>query len=97
MFFALSLMFAVIASCSVESPPVAGQVDEVTGIDPALACPHICGLGTQCLHKNGTCGEACNPCLCTASGGTVVSACPGEAATAPVEGSLAGGDNAPTD
>ena len=90
-FLALSLLFAVVASCSVESPPSETTKPDELGADPAMACPHICGLGTQCLHADGSCGEACNPCLCTASGGTVVPACPGKALATPAEDSLIGG------
>jgi hypothetical protein len=93
-FLALSLLFAVVASCSVESPPSeATQPDELASADPAArVCPQICGLGTLCLHANGTCGEVCNPCFCKASGGTVVSSCPAAAeATTPVDDTLIGG------
>ena len=42
----------------------------------AVVCPLICGEGTLCEMPDGSCGEACNPCLCQSQGGTVVRACP---------------------
>jgi len=46
------------------------------GQTAGVMCPQICGEGTLCQMPDGSCGEACNPCLCQAHGGTVVRACP---------------------
>lgn len=66
----------------------ATQVDELSSGSAAdrVICPTICGVGTQCQFRDGTCTEACNPCLCKAHGGTVVKSCP--AALSPTEPSL---------
>src|SRR5262249_33633448 len=72
--FSILLFWIVaIAGCATAGDPqttdpaASGTSDEL-----GSACPHICGEGTLCLHPNGTCSEACNPCLCQASGGKVV-------------------------
>lgn len=41
----------------------------------SVACPQICGTGTQCQYPDGSCREACNDCLCRAAGGKVVTSC----------------------
>jgi hypothetical protein len=80
--FVLSFCFAAGAGCGGPQPsatPVpAGHTDLVAASDPQEICPYICGEGTPCQMPDGTCREACNPCLCEAYGGTVVAACASE-------------------
>lgn len=89
----LSLCFTAFTSYAVagnSSDSAPGKAPVATVADAtANACPLVCGLGTQCMYSDGRCEEACNPCLCEASGGTVVSACPqGEAPTASAQRSF---------
>lgn len=77
----LLLWFAGVVGCAtVESPPSeATSAGELAGGDSqSVICPHICGLGTQCRFPDGSCTEACNPCLCMAGGGKVVTSCRGK-------------------
>lgn len=93
MILALSLVCAAIAACGVDPPPAASQADDLGALDPAaLSCPQICGEGTLCVLPSGVCQEACNPCLCKARGGRVVTACPAAAqAEPPVDDIIIGG------
>ena len=82
-FSVLSMVFAIGvigAGCGVAEPPAShatqmSQSEDRTGNDPYKVCPDICGLGTQCQYPDGSCREACNPCLCEAAGGKVVESC----------------------
>jgi len=88
-FSVLSVLFVIGVGCSVEPPPASPtQPDEVVTQGLGHACPTICGVGTQCQMRDGTCREACNPCLCQAAGGTVVPSC-GAATSTPSESSAA--------
>ena len=80
-FSALSLLFVGMIGCTaVEDPPASPAqsttTSEVTAADEQRICPFICGLGTLCQYPDGSCSEACNPCLCMRAGGTVVTSCP---------------------
>lgn len=88
-FSVLSMVFAIGvigAGCGVAEPPAdqftqathatqALQSEELSGDSQQVVCPLICGLGTQCRYRDGSCREACNPCLCEADGGKVVESC----------------------
>lgn len=89
-FLALSFVVAAaVAACGVDPPPAVSQADDLDAADPAaVVCPLVCGEGTLCLFKSGACQEACNPCLCKAQGGTVVTSCPAAAEPAPVDDSI---------
>lgn len=66
----------------------ATQVGDLSsgGAADRVICPTICGTGSLCQFRDGTCTEACNSCLCKAHGGTPVTSCP--AALSPTEPSL---------
>lgn len=77
-FSILSLLFVGMAGCGAagDSSSEAASVGSVASADSQQICPYICGLGTQCQYPDGSCAEACNPCLCRRAGGTVVTSCP---------------------
>jgi hypothetical protein len=85
----LSFSFVVAAGCGVES-----QSSEETPLEDVAAtgtsdeiCPFFCTpQGVPCELPNGSCQNACNACLCTARGGTVVRSCSVASATAAHEG-----------
>jgi hypothetical protein len=79
--FAAFTSYAVAGNSPAERVPAKAPVTAVAD-STANACPLICGLGTLCMYPDGRCEEACNPCLCEASGGSVVSSCPQGAAPA---------------
>jgi hypothetical protein len=75
----LSLLFVGIVGCGTagDSPSEAASIGSIASADgQRTVCPDICGLGTQCQFPDGSCTEACNPCLCRRAGGTVVTSCP---------------------
>jgi hypothetical protein len=80
--------YAAVGNSPSDSAPARAPVAAVADAT-ANACPLVCGLGTLCLYGDGRCEEACNPCLCEASGGSVVSSCPqGEAPAASAQRSF---------
>jgi hypothetical protein len=78
----VSLLFVGVIGCGTvedpnSSPSESTSANKLVGAEaPSTICPFICGLGTLCEYPNGTCTEACNPCLCKRAGGTVVTSCP---------------------
>ena len=100
-FSVMSLLFVGIIGCgavedSNSSPSESTSADEIVGADASkTVCPFICGLGTLCKFPDGRCTEACNPCLCTSAGGTVVTSCPAgnSPATSPSQASMSDDDD----
>jgi len=60
--------------CAPIDTPAAGATSDDAQIQPG--CPLFC-TDSPCRLANGTCGFACNSCLCRARGGTPDSTCPG--------------------
>ena len=82
MFSVVSLLFVGVIGCGTVEDPNSStsestSTDELVGAEgQRMICPFICGLGTLCEFPDGSCTEACNPCLCARAGGTVVTSCP---------------------
>ncbi len=79
MFSVLSVLFAGLIGCRAGEGQIANHSDlaSTTGTnDPSQICPYVCVPGILCEMPDGSCAAACNECLCTREGGTVVGACP---------------------
>jgi len=100
-FGVVSLLFVGVIGCGTvedpnSSPSVSTSADELVGGEaPSTICPFFCVQGLWCEYPDGSCWEACNSCLCTRAGGTVVKSCPlNEAAeTSSSQASTAEGDD----
>jgi hypothetical protein len=92
-FCVISLLFVGVIGCGTvedpnSSPSESTSTNELVGAEgQTTICPYICGLGTQCEFADGSCTEACNPCLCKRAGGTVVTSCPANPANESPEAS----------
>jgi hypothetical protein len=79
MFSLVSVLFVGLIGCRSGEGKIANHSDLASSTstdDPSQICPLVCIPGTLCELPDGSCMEACNPCLCTREGGTVVGACP---------------------
>jgi len=100
-FGVVSLLFVGVIGCGTvedpnSSPSVSTSADELVGAEaPSTICPLYCVQGLLCEYPDGSCREACNSCLCTRAGGTVVKVCPANesAEASSSQASTGDGDN----